>query len=55
MLVRETRKPTVQLDKTIKVLEALGLGLYTGIAGNIDHGNAEIQAGIRRRMQQLAK
>lgn len=26
----ENGKPTVQLDKTIKVLEALGLGLYTG-------------------------
>ena len=26
----ENGKPTVQLDKTIKVLEAWGLGLYTG-------------------------
>ena len=26
----ENGKPTVQLDKTIKVLEALGLGLYAG-------------------------
>ena len=26
----ENGKPTVQLDKTIKVLEALGRGLYTG-------------------------
>lgn len=26
----ENGKPTVQLDKTIKVLEALGFGLYTG-------------------------
>jgi y4mF family transcriptional regulator len=26
----ENGKPTVQLEKAIKVLEALGLGLYTG-------------------------